>query len=183
MRWQALFDDLEAQLDAAERSDFDAEVRDRTRRELALVALADRLAAAHGQPLAARIWGPGPVSGVLLDSGPDWALLDDEGREVLVPLAAVLHLSGVGAAARPPGGGGAVARALDLRWALRGLARSRAPVQAVLRDGSGLTGTVDRVGTDHLDLAEHPADEVRRTASVRGVRVVPLPALALLRRL
>jgi hypothetical protein len=35
---------------------------------------------------------------------------------------------------------------------------------------------------DHLDLAEHPADEPRRAEAVRGVRSVPLAMVALVRR-
>ncbi len=73
-------------------------------------------------------------------------------------------------------------RRLDLRWALRGLARSRAPLRLVLRDGTALTGTLDRVGADHVDLAEHPLDEARRSADVTAVRLVPLPPLALVQR-
>ena len=181
MRWRALFDDLEAQWDAAERSDFEAEVRDRTRRELALLSAVDRLAAAHGRRLVLSVSGAGIVTGALLDSGPDWCLLEQGSQEVLVPLAAVLTVSGLGRAAQAPQVADEVQRRLDLRWALRGLARGRAPVRLLLRDGAALTGTLDRVGADHVDLAEHGLDQARRAAAVIGVRLVPLPAIALLR--
>ncbi len=53
MRWERLFDDLEAQLVADERRDLDAEVADRTRRERALLGLHERLAAVvDGDPLS-----------------------------------------------------------------------------------------------------------------------------------
>jgi hypothetical protein len=61
------------------------------------------------------------------------------------------------------------------------LARDRAGVSVVLRDASTLSGTLDRVGADHVDVAEHAPGEARRAAAVRQVRVVPLMALALLR--
>ena len=171
MRWTALFDDLEAQLEAADDAELAAEVADRSRREAALLALHDRLRGSLGA-----------LHGRLRDSGPDWLLLEEPGgREALVPLAAVLGVTGVGPRSSVPDSGGPVARRLDLRWALRGLARSRAGVVVGLSDGSLLPGTLDRVGLDHLDLAEHPAGEVRRPTAVRSVRLVPLRALAVVR--
>jgi hypothetical protein len=179
MRWKALFDDLEAQVEAAERADLEAEVRDRTRREAGLVPAVDRLRAAVGLPLTLALPGVGVVQGRLVDVGPQWLLLTDRGRELLVPFVAVLSVSGLTRRAEPPEG--EVARRLDLRWALRGLVRDREQVSLVLVDGSTLSGTLDRVGADHVELAEHPPGEPRRAAAVRSVRLVPLSALALLR--
>ena len=182
MRWQALFDDLEAQLAEGEAADLRSEVADRTRRETALLRLTDRLRPAEGRSVTVALGAAGPLHGRLLDAGPDWLLVEQEGaREVLVPLAAVLGITGLGPHADAPGSEGEVGRRLDLRWALRGLARSRAGVTVLLRDGSALAGTLDRVGADHLDLAEHPAGEARRVGSVRQVRLVPLAAVTLVR--
>ena len=178
MRWKALFDDLAAQLEAAERHELDAEVRDRTRREAGLVRAADRLRAVLGAPLVVTVHGAGTLRGRLLDAGPDWLLLDESGREVLVPLPAVLAVAGVSRRNRPDE---EVGRRLDLRWALRGLTRDRAPVQLLLLDGSVLVGTLDRVAADHVDIAEHAPGEARRAAAVRGVRMVPLAAFSLVR--
>jgi len=181
MRWQALFDDLEAEFEAAEREELDAEVRDRTRRETALVRTVDRLRAATGHPVVVTVPG-GSVRGVLRDTGDDWLLLEEQGtREALVPLAAVLGVSGLGRRTEVPGSEGELARRLDLRWALRGLVRSRAGVQLVLVDGAVLSGTLDRVGADHVELAEHPAGEARRASAVLQVRLVPVAALAVVR--
>jgi hypothetical protein len=182
VRWRALFDDLEAQLAEGEAAELRAEVADRTRREAALLRVPDRLRAAEGRPVTVVLEAAGSLHGRLLDAGPDWLLVEQEGaREVLVPLAAVLGITGLGPQADAPGTEGEVGRRLDLRWALRGLARSRAGVTVVLRDGSAVTGTLDRVGADHLDLAEHPAGEARRAGSVRQVRLVPLTAITLVR--
>jgi hypothetical protein len=187
MRWQSLFDDLEAQLGAAEAAELAGEIADRYRTELARVRVADRFAAAAGAPVALAVPGAGLVRGSVVDAGEDWVLLaEGAGREALVPLRAVLSASGVPPAAAEPAAdpGDArrrVAKALDLRWALRGLARDRATVAAVLVDGTVLSGTLDRVAADHVDLALHAPGELRRAGAVRDVRLVPLGAVALVR--
>jgi hypothetical protein len=182
VRWQRLFDDLEAQFAAAAAAELAAEVAERSRLETGRVRLSDRLAAAHGAPLAVTLPGVGVVRGTLLDAGVDWLLLDEQaGREALVPLHAVLGITGVGARTVAPGSEGEVGKRLDLRWALRGLARGRVGVSVGLRDGSTVSGTLDRVGADHVDLAEHGDGEARRAAAVRAVRLVPLAALVLVR--
>ena len=180
MRWKALFDDLEAQAEAAERTELDAEVRDRTRREGGLLRTADRCRAAIGGLVVLTVHGPGVVRGRLLDAGADWLLLEEPaGHDALVPLAAVLAVGGLTRRAEPAEG--ELAARLDLRWALRGLTRDRAVLQVVLRDGTALAGTLDRVAADYVDLAEHPQGELRRAGAVSGVRLLPLTAIGLLR--
>jgi hypothetical protein len=180
VRWEALFGDLAAQAEAEERAELEAEVRDRTRREGGLVRTVDRLRAARGGTVGVTVLGAGHLAGRLLDAGPDWLLLEEgAGRDVLLPMAAVLAVEGLGP--RADVAAGALAARLDLRWALRGLARDRARLQVVLRDGTPLTGTLDRVGADHVELAEHDAGEWRRASAVRGLRLLPLSGLALLR--
>lgn len=180
VRWKGLFDDLEGQLDAADAAELAGEVADRSRREAALVRLRDRLRASEGAELSVHVHGSAMVRGRLEGTGPDWLLLDERGTEVLVPLAAVLGVTGAGAG-RSVTDDGPVAARLDLRWALRGLARSRTGVALGLVDGSLVTGTLDRVGADHVDVAEHGRGEARRAGAVRQVRLVPLAALALVR--
>jgi hypothetical protein len=126
--------------------------------------------------------GLGAARGTLLDAGTDWVLLREDGaRELLLPMASLLSLSGAGGPAEVPGSEGEVVRRLDLRWALKGLVRSRSGVQLVLVDGSVLSGTLDRVGADHVDVAEHGRGEARRPGAVRQVRLVPIGALAVVR--
>lgn len=182
MRWDDLFADLDGQLEAALAAELAGEVSDRTRRETALLGLTDRLRPSVGAALSVTCSGAGVLHGRLLDVGVDWLLLEETGRrEVLVRSAAVLGITGAGAASEVPGSAGEVGRRLDLRWALRGLARSRAGVQVLLVDGTALAGTLDRVGADHVDLAEHPPGEPRRAAAVRQVRLLPVTALAAVR--
>lgn len=183
MRWTALFADLEAQWEQAHREGLDAEVADRSRRESALVGMRDRLCAAVGGHVSVSLGAGGAVEGRLVDAGPDWLLVAETGQwEVLVPFGGVVSVTGLTTWTEPVGSGGAVGARLDLRWALRGLARSRAGLRVVLRDGTRLAGTLDRVGSDHVELAEHALGEPRRARAVVAVRLLPLSALAALRQ-
>lgn len=182
MRWQQLFADLSAQFEHAEDAEERAESASRARAELGAVRLADRLRAAVGGSLVLRCEGAGQVAGRLTDVGADWLLLEDErGDEVLVASAAVLAVTGLGRVTAPPETAGVVRGRLDLRWAVRAVARDRSTVQIVLADGGRLVGTVDRVGLDFCELAEHAEDEPRRAGAVRGVQAVALSAVVLVR--
>ncbi|MBX6389900.1 MAG: hypothetical protein IRZ08_13045 [Frankia sp.] len=190
MRWEALFADLEAQWEAAEAAELTAEVAERARREAGYLRLADRLRPAVGHPVRLDVSAgyPGPergtLAGRLVALGADWLLVAEAtGAETLVPLRSVLGVRGLPGESAPPGHEGRVGARLDLRYALRGLARDRSGCQVVLADGRTVTGTVDRVGADFLELAEHPPGEYRRPRAVREGRLIPLPAVALLRRL
>ncbi len=182
MRWEGLFRDLEAQLEAAESAAAEAEVADRTRRESATVALVDRALGAAGSRVAVRVLGAGAVDGVLKEVGAQWLLVEEDGgRDALVALPAVLSLAGLTAWSAPPGAGGQVFARLGLGSALRGIARDRAPVSVWLLDGSVVSGTVDRVGADFLEVSTHGPGEPRRRTEVSSVRTVAFAGLALLR--
>lgn len=183
MRWQQLFDDLEAQYEAAAAAELAAEISDRSRRETALIRLVDRLRPAIGQTLGTRLAGAGVIEGRLSAVGPDWLLLDEmAGREVLVALPAVLSIVGLAAQSAAPEPGPTVSARLTLSYALRGIARDRSPVTACYVDGSTSAGTLDRVGANFVEIAEHPPGEARRREVVRAVRTVPFSALATVRR-
>lgn len=186
MRWDDLFADLEAQQRQLERRERELEVAERTRAERGAVELVHRLVAAEGGPLRVRVVGAGWLAATLLDVGQDWLLLDhggtraSRGREVIVPLTAVGAVEGLPSRLGEHAGG---PRRLGLRSVLRALGRDRAVVRVHDREGEHVTGTVDAVLADHLDLARHADDLPRRAGEVRGVVSVPYAALALVRRL
>lgn len=182
VRWEALFADLEGQLAAADAQALADEVSDRSRRELGRLGLADRARGAVGAELTVGLPAGGTATGRLARVGPDWLLLDGEGGgELLVPTASADWVLGLPGTAADPGSVSAVQARLGLGFVLRGIARDRSVLRVHLRDGAVLTGTIDRVGADFLDLAEHPADEPRRASAVRAVRTVALHAVALVR--
>ena len=181
MRWTYLFADLEAQAAGLADAELDGEVAERSRIEAGRLTLVARLRGSLGHPVALRCAGAGPCSGRLDQVGADWLLVAEEsGAEMLVPLRSLLCVGGLGRHSAMPVPAPRVE--LGLRVVLRGVARDRAPVRLVLTDGTPVDGTIDRVGADYLEVAEHPAGEPRRPGRVRGVRTVPLPAVGLLRR-
>ncbi|MBL7495229.1 hypothetical protein I6A84_29450 [Frankia sp. CNm7] len=187
MRWEALFADLEAQWEAAEAAELALEIADRSRREAGYLRLVDRLRPAVGYRVRVDLAGSmgperGAVDGRLLALGVDWLLLEDAGGvEALVPARSVLAVRGLLGESAPPGHEGRVGARLDLRHALRGVARDRSGCLVTLSDGRTVSGTVDRVGADFVDLAEHAPGEFRRPRDV-ALCTIPLAAVAVLRR-
>lgn len=181
MRWARLFADLEAQLQAEDAADLSSEVASRTRHDVGQLTMADRLRATTGHLVRVTCAGADELIGRVRDVGAGWLLLDEgRGRELLVNLAAVSAVAGVGHRSEASTET-AVTRRLDLRYAIRGLARDRVPLQVLLTSGQALTGTFDRVGADFADLAEHASGEPRRPAEIRAVRVISLSAIAAVR--
>lgn len=181
MRWHQLFADLQAQFEAEEAAAEQVESASRARAEVGGLGIIDRLGGALGLPLVLACGAPGAVAGVLAEVGPDWLLVEDGARQCLVALGAVRSVAGLGRRTAIPEPAGSVGRRLDLRRALRGLARDRSAVQIVLDDGGVLSGTLDRVGADYVELAEHPGDLPRRAEAVQGVRAVVISRIAFVR--
>ncbi len=174
--WDEALRSLTAGVAQEDRAEFAAEVADRSRREASLVSLADRLPPQRGALLVVRVLGTEPLRGALTDIGPDWLLLTIAGaRPMLVPLASVLSIRGLGPATGVASG--AVRSRLGLAYALRVLARDRRSVVLHLVDGFAVPGMIDRVGADFVELAEQPPGEERRSRDV-SVLAVPFRALA-----
>ena len=112
-------------------------------------------------------------------------------------LSASMGLSDTGAVSSPtttdnmvhpthvlPGGWQAtaprIADTIGLGFVLRDLARRRRTLEIHSLQGV-FVGTLDRVGVDHCDLAEHARGEARRETQVRGYRVVTLASITLIR--
>lgn len=177
MRWDQLFADLEAQWEAEARRDLDSEVADRTRRERAAIGVYERLAVSVGADVRLLLRSGEALTGSLADVGRAWLLLSADRRPVLVPLAALVAVSGIGERA----GTGGIGKRFELGFALRGLSRDRAVVALADIAGAVTTGTIDAVGADCFDLSEHAPDEARRPENITGRRLVPFSAVVSLR--
>lgn len=189
MRWDQLFADLESRFEELADEQAVAELADRERVEQGAVWMGARLSGALGATVRLRLSHGAPVAGELRTVGPDWVLIGEApGREALVRLGAVTVVEGLTTGTGRPVSG--VGLRLDLRRALRGVARDRSPVAISLPGGrsgpdgaqdSELTGTIDRIGADFLELAVHAPWEPRRAIAVRQVVLVPLSAIVVVR--
>lgn len=184
MRWDALFEDMEAQLAAEQRLALESEISERARVEIAGIVLIDRLRGVLGSELSILLSSGMRISGVLAHVGSEWIVLNDAPQQWLVPHSAVVSYQGVGRLVAQDSG---VRTRLGLASALRGLARDRAEVTVHLTMGMhqerALFGVIDRVGKDHFDVAATASGEARRHGNVSSVVTVPFAALAALRSL
>jgi hypothetical protein len=194
MRWDSLFDDLAGQLDDELAGD-DAGVRleaERLRR--GRLALRDRLMALVGESTGGEAVVVELVDGTtwrldIRTIGKDWLQAGvgvSEDREVIVPFGAVAAVAMTQAqvdwsldevAVREP-------RLLDrltVSFLLRDLCRRRSAVVVSTRTGRW-TGTIDRVGRDHLDLAVHEPGSPRRNRNVEQIRVIVFSELVVIER-
>lgn len=183
MRWNALFEDMEAQLAEAETLAFESEVSERSRADVALVGLADRLRGSLGGAIGVHLVSGSTFTGALSHVGAESLVVDEVAHQVLVPFSAVSHYSGIGriAVCEPS----AVRAKVGLASALRGLARDRAPLTVLLARGESgeqrIPGVIDRVGRDFIDLAVTPPGESRRASRILDIATVPFGALRALR--
>ncbi|QEO08578.1 hypothetical protein [Protaetiibacter larvae] len=190
MRWDELFADLEGQLEQeldAERLDLAAEEE---RLRLGRLTIRDRLMAmSRGGAVVRVALIDGATVRLRIDTaGRDWIAGSPEAGagSVLVPLAAVAAVLpegdqlARGLSIRSPEPGAELAGRLGLGFVLRDLCRRRAGVDVVTGDGIH-HGTIDRVGRDHLDLAEHEEGSAPRGGAVRRVRIIPFGRITCVR--
>ncbi|GAA1689684.1 hypothetical protein GCM10009792_07210 [Microcella alkalica] len=193
MRWDHLFDDLAAQLEhelRAEEADLEHEEE---RLRLGRLAIRDRIAALQraADPGARRVRyrsRSGEVHSLRpLTVGRDWMAgdLDDRsGTQGVVPFSAIEALlidrahvaESLAASPEAP----ILAARLGIAFLLRDLCRRRTPL-TVETTTTSVTGTIDRVGRDHFDVAVHELDTPRRERDVDHVRVIALDQVLVLR--
>jgi hypothetical protein len=193
VRWDSFFDDLEDQLASeweAERAALDTEAE---RLRLSRVALRDRLGLLVDRDRTSQVPSFELSDGTVLLAevsavGADWIALEpDRGRAgaVLAPFGSILCIGmphpDLLSSARPAPSRSALADRLTLGFVLRDLVRRRSAVSLHLTSGRQFTGTIDRAGADHLDLALHEPGTPRRADAVTGHRIVPFAAIAWVR--
>jgi hypothetical protein len=196
MRWDDLFDDLESQLEQELGAEEGGLLAEEERLRLGRLTLRDRLVAmtrpgkgVHEQ--LKLVMRDGTVATLSVGSiGRDWIVGELTGARrgsCVIPLAAVSGLLPTAeqlsrsAAESTVDAAVSLSARLGLAFVLRDLCRRRAAVELSTAPGERLHGTIDRVGRDHLDLAEHEPGVPRRAASVGRIRILPLGELLLVR--
>src|ERR1700712_1320842 len=103
MRWEQLFNDLDAQFDDLADAQMMAELADRERVALGAVSMAQRIAGATDRTIRVRTTVGLAVTGRLRQVGPDWLLLQEAvGREALVATAALTQVEGLSSSSTLP---------------------------------------------------------------------------------
>lgn len=185
MRWDELFADLEGQLEHGLGAEEREAQLEEERLRVGRATLRDRIAAIGAEPLRFRLIDGAQLEVVPRTVGRDWISGDLVGSaaQVVLPLQAVLALlptpDQVDRSLLPVSLGTVTDR-IGLAFVLRDLARRRRTLQ-LTTSGGVLSGTIDRVGKDHLDLAVHPADGWRRASSVARIEVLALTQVLLVR--
>ena len=179
MRWEMLFEDLEAELAAEFAREKTAEIREMVRVERARQTLRELLAPQLKAQIEVRLLGGERLHGCLGALGLDWVMLLRGETEELIPMNAIGAWIQRGAGERDGGSGGRA----KFTQALRALVRDRARVTVGGSDGALLaSGTLDQAGQDLVAIALHPRDEFRREPSVRGYALVPISSIAWVRK-
>ncbi|GAB2740465.1 hypothetical protein [Sinomonas soli] len=180
MRWENLFSDLEGQLASAGELELESQVADLARAEAAGVGLAERLRGQGAAPVALLLRGGLRFRGHLAQVAATWLVLDSGPHSVLVPHEGIVTVEGLGRGA--VGERSAVRRALSLGSGLRAIARDRSPVACFVDAGTGesltVTGTLDTVGADYVEVAPLRAPD---RGESRGLRAVPFGRLIAIR--
>ena len=172
-----VFDELEAEFEAGLRREAEQETLAAVRAEVGATVLWEQLARRIGAE-AVAIAGARAFRGSVVAGYPEFLVLRAaDGTEHLIrygPAASVV-LGAEPPALRPAPP--EAARRYQFALALRELARRREPVRVQLVDGTSCDGTIEAVGSDYLEVAEHDLGEARRRAAVRARRFVGFAAV------
>ena len=190
VHWDRLFADLEDQFASQREAEHAALDSEAERLRVSQVTLLERVTnlATRGREVSLT-FADGLTTIATVDAyGADWVgfLIRGGGAvSVISPVAAIATIGMPDALARqtiarPPRPSGIAART-TFGYVLRDLARRRIPVTVDLTSGRALTGTLDRAGTDHVDVAEHDAGAARRAATVTRTTLVAFAAIARVR--
>lgn len=173
MRWEesvfALFEDLEMQAEGLHLEQRSGEVESLAEAGYAEVSLASRVHASAGARLRVGLREGPEVRGRLARAGADWLLLNSGSGEWLVRLDAVAVVEGLSGTSLPPPLWPVLAR-LSVRSALRRIAGADGSCVVWTADGRQVTGRLERVGADFVEVRTPSAVLVVATGAIAAVQ-------------
>ncbi len=187
-RWDGVFADLEAQAQTIADENLADEIADRTRREWAQISLIDRLTAARHRVVSLRILdssnGFRIVSLLINDVGPEWLVGSEteSGAEWLLPLRSIISVTDLGQSSESTDTKSFVGQRYGISAVVRRWVRDRRTVTLGVAGLGDVTGTLNRAGRDHVDVAVHPADIFRRTTGVAEIHTISYDAIRWIKR-
>lgn len=175
MRWELLFADLEAQMHAASALDQEQRINELARIEASQLTLSEALRGSLGLKLSIIMRNGLAFHGHVSKVEPQWILLHEGDRSVILPLAKIIRIQGLGnqrAKTRS-------SIRFTLPAALRVLARNRSMVVLDLdgERGGAVRGVLDHVGADYLQLMQLADGVGRGGGNTQGSVVIPVAAL------
>jgi hypothetical protein len=172
-----VFEELEAEFEAGLRREAEQETMAAVRAEVGATVLWEQVARRVGTE-AAAFAGARAFRGTAVAGYPEFLVLRAaDGTEHLIRYGPAISIA---LPAEPPTlrpAPAAAARRYQFALALREPARRREPVRVELADGTSCDGTIESVGSDYLEVAEHDLGEARRRAAVRARRFMGFAAV------
>jgi hypothetical protein len=174
---ERLLKELSAEFELELRREAEQAAAAAMRAQVGQVALWEQLCRLTGGAVTVQS-GPMRVHGTLLASYPDlFTVRSADGWHHLVrpgPTISIVLAPG----ARPLRSAAGGIDGYGFALAMRELARRREPVRILLTASGMAAGTIETVGNDYLELAEHDPGEARRRAAVTSHRLLPFTAVA-----
>jgi hypothetical protein len=172
-----VFDELEAEFEAGLRPEAEQESMAAVRAELGATVLWEQLARRIGSE-ATVVCGGRSFGGTVLASYPEFLVLRGaDGAEHLIRYGSAVSIALPAEQPQLRPTPAASGRRYQFALALRELARRREPVRVLLAGGISCDGTVEAVGSDYLEVAEHDLGEARRRGAVRARRFIGFAAV------
>lgn len=176
-RFDQLLAGIIAEAEAADSAALDADIAEVERAARAEAHLLDRLRAQREVVL--ELTGGAMVSGLVAMIGRDVVVLAADDGDWAVSLWGIAAIVNPGAGSRL---GASASDRLGLASVARAWSRQRSIVRIMRIGAAPLDGTLDSVGADHVELAEHDPGEPRRPDAVRRQVLIPLGAISAMRR-
>lgn len=177
MRWDSLFDDLEAQLAEQGRAQLRDEIAENTRIERATAELSGSLSRFHGCELSVKLAGHTEIRARLGPCAEDYFCLETDLSQWVIRYQAVESIA-LPAATKPAAASSTQGRAIRFSAVIRGMLRDRSRCQIYGIHGLLIAeGTLGQAAKDFLVISTHQRDEYVRSSEPSAQLMIPLGSI------